>query len=202
VEGVCVQTHAVLRQAWAERMKPCLVLNKMDRLASELQLDPHETWHRLRRTVERVNALAAALVANLAAKTLDAAKTHDEESGKGPASQSDSREKAREDLEAEWTFSPEKGNVVFASAVDGWAFSINDFARIWSPRIPGSRPSALRHFLWADFAFNPKTGKIAKLRQGGDIQSLQPMFVALVLDPIWQLYAASGRRSVRTWAPS
>ena len=48
------------------------------------------------RTVERVNALAAALVANLAAKTLDAAKTHDEESGKGPASQSDSREKVRQ----------------------------------------------------------------------------------------------------------
>lgn len=55
VEGVCVQTHAVLRQAWAEQMVPCLVLNKIDRLCLELQLDPLDAWHRLRRTVERVN---------------------------------------------------------------------------------------------------------------------------------------------------
>merc|ERR550519_2367992 len=31
-------------------------------------------------------------------------------------------------------FSPEMGNVVFCSAVDGWAFSLNTFAKIYSKK--------------------------------------------------------------------
>ena len=59
VEGVCIQTQAVLRQAWEENVKPCLVINKVDRLINEIYLTPLEAFHHLRQIIERVNALVS-----------------------------------------------------------------------------------------------------------------------------------------------
>ncbi|GJZ71989.1 zinc finger BED domain-containing protein RICESLEEPER 2-like protein [Tanacetum coccineum] len=53
VKGVHIQTHAVLRQAWIEKVTPCLVLNKIDRLILELKLTPLEAYAKLLRIVEK-----------------------------------------------------------------------------------------------------------------------------------------------------
>lgn len=39
IEGVSPQTHTVIRQAWAEKVRMCLVLNKIDRLIIDRQMD-------------------------------------------------------------------------------------------------------------------------------------------------------------------
>ncbi|KMQ94183.1 elongation factor 2 [Lasius niger] len=59
VSGVCVQTETVLRQAIAERIKPVLFMNKMDRALLELQLDSEDLYQTFQRIVENVNVIIA-----------------------------------------------------------------------------------------------------------------------------------------------
>ncbi|KAL5245463.1 hypothetical protein ACI65C_012873 [Semiaphis heraclei] len=59
VSGVCVQTETVLRQAIAERIKPILFMNKMDRALLELQLESEDLYQTFQRIVENVNIIIA-----------------------------------------------------------------------------------------------------------------------------------------------
>lgn len=59
IEGVCVQTETVLRQALAERIKPVCVINKVDRALLELQCTKEDLYKTFSRTVESVNVIIA-----------------------------------------------------------------------------------------------------------------------------------------------
>jgi len=57
VEGVCVQTETVLRQALGERIKPVLMINKVDRILLELQMEQEQAYQTFARAVESVNVI-------------------------------------------------------------------------------------------------------------------------------------------------
>ena len=59
VEGVCVQTETVLRQALTERIKPVVIINKVDRALLELQVAKEELYQSFNRTIESVNVIVS-----------------------------------------------------------------------------------------------------------------------------------------------
>jgi elongation factor 2 len=59
VEGVCVQTETVLRQALTERIKPVMTINKLDRCFLELQQDPEDMYQAFSRIIETANVIMA-----------------------------------------------------------------------------------------------------------------------------------------------
>ncbi|WBW75154.1 GTPase Ria1 [Schizosaccharomyces osmophilus] len=165
VEGVCSQTITVLRQAWVDRIKMVLVINKMDRLVTELKLSPIEAHHHLLRLVEQVNAVIGTFYRG---ELMNLDETEEEASDEGIY------------------FSPEQGNVIFASASDGWAFFLDQFADFYEKKL-GMKSSVLTKCLWGDYYLDPKTKRIlqAKHLQG---RRLKPLFVQFVLDNIWAVY--------------
>ena len=59
IEGVCVQTETVLRQALGERIKPVVIINKVDRALLELQLSKEDLYQNFSRVIESVNVVIA-----------------------------------------------------------------------------------------------------------------------------------------------
>ncbi|KAG4431426.1 hypothetical protein IFR05_013095 [Cadophora sp. M221] len=210
VEGVCSQTVTVLRQTWVEHMKPLLVINKMDRLVTELKMTPGEAYIHLNKLLEQVNAVLGSFfqgermeedlnwrervderIAAAAAKEKEKA---DREAVNGTtsidtesisAASNTFEEKDDEDI----YFAPEKNNVIFSSAIDGWAFTVRQFASLYEKKL-GIKRTAMEKVLWGDFYLDPKTKKVLgqKHLKG---RNLKPMFVQLVLDQIWAVYQAT-----------
>lgn len=178
VEGVCSQTVNVLRQCWVDKLKPILVVNKIDRLVTEWQLTPMEAYQHIARVIEQVNSVIGSFFAG----------DRMEDDLKWRESGASGEFVEREDTDL--YFSPEQNNVIFASAIDGWAFSVATFARIYAAKL-GFSHLALKRTLWGDFYLDMKTKKVipgSKLKASQ--LNLKPLFVSLVLEPIWSIYDA------------
>ncbi|POS86919.1 P-loop containing nucleoside triphosphate hydrolase, partial [Erysiphe pulchra] len=64
IEGVCVQTETVLRQALGERIKPVVIINKVDRALLELQVTKEDLYQSFSRTIESVNVVISTYLDN------------------------------------------------------------------------------------------------------------------------------------------
>jgi ribosome assembly protein 1 len=61
VEGVCIQTRIVLRQAWKERVKPVLMVNKIDKLFTKLNMTISEAYNHLKKVMTEINMISSEL---------------------------------------------------------------------------------------------------------------------------------------------
>eukprot|EP00745_Piridium_sociabile_P009337 TRINITY_DN164_c0_g1_i1.p1 TRINITY_DN164_c0_g1~~TRINITY_DN164_c0_g1_i1.p1 ORF type:complete len:879 (+),score=277.15 TRINITY_DN164_c0_g1_i1:172-2637(+) len=57
VSGVCVQTETVLRQAIGERIRPVVLMNKMDLALLTLQLEAEDLYQTFQRIIENINVI-------------------------------------------------------------------------------------------------------------------------------------------------
>ncbi|XP_030959191.1 elongation factor-like GTPase 1 [Quercus lobata] len=184
VEGVHIQTHAVLRQCWIEKLSPCLVLNKIDRLICELRLSPLEAYTRLLRIVHEVNGIVSGYKSEKYLSDVDSVLAGSlGEAGSGGGDES--FEFVEDDEED--TFQPQKGNVVFVCALDGWGFGVHEFAEFYASKL-GASAAVLEKALWGPRYFNPKTKMITGKKGVGGGSKARPMFVQFVLEPLWQVY--------------
>ncbi|KAL7517830.1 hypothetical protein ACHAWX_002718, partial [Stephanocyclus meneghinianus] len=170
VEGPCARTHSLLREAHARDLVPILVVNKLDRLCTELGLSPEEAYLRIRNLIETVNAVCAAMVQN---------RAFEEEENATTTSSADRQE-------AVWNFDPVRGNVVFASALHGWGFTVPALARsLFKSKTVPIKPPLLRQYLFGDYKYKHDAAKVFKWKHGHDEE---PMFAEFGLRPLWDVY--------------
>ncbi|EPS43482.1 hypothetical protein H072_2534 [Dactylellina haptotyla CBS 200.50] len=161
LEGASVQTETVLRQALSERIKPVLCVNKVDRSLLELQEKPEELYVRLRTVVESINVI----ISTYQDKNLM------DHSGKV----------------VDWQIAPDAGSVAFASAYQGWGFTVRTFANIYAKKFGVSKENMMKR-LWGDSFFNPKTKKWTNKQKDADGNTLNRAFCQFILDPIHKIF--------------
>jgi len=61
VEGLMVNTEAVIRHAIQENIKITLVVNKIDRLILELRLKPADAYYKIKHTIEEINTFISGI---------------------------------------------------------------------------------------------------------------------------------------------
>ncbi|EFJ13644.1 hypothetical protein SELMODRAFT_231460 [Selaginella moellendorffii] len=66
VEGVMVNTERSIRHAIQERLPIVVVINKVDRLITELKLPPTDAYYKLKHTIEEINTFISSFSTNQA----------------------------------------------------------------------------------------------------------------------------------------
>jgi ribosome assembly protein 1 len=168
VEGMGARTHQVMRETFQQQHTPVLVINKVDRLCTDLMLTPTEAYVRLRTLLETVNAAASSMLTS--ARQVSADLTLEE----------------KRTRKLSWTFDPAAGNVIFGSALYGWGFTCQSVARsLFRAGRTTIKPVQLKQFLFGDYRFSDTKDKILKWKSGSNSD---PIFAEVALQPIWDMY--------------
>lgn len=198
VEGMCARTQSILREAYSQRLVPVLVLNKVDRLCTDLGLTVNEAFVRIRNVIENVNAAASNMIFSARAQALDKAYIANSGFGVGDSKSTNHHDHDHdtdtdhnldsdrdEEMEMIWNFDPVKGNVVFTSAIYGWGFTVPSLARsLFKSKMVNVKPPLMRQYLFGDFKYRPDNFKVIKWKQNDDSPT---MFAEYGLKPLWDI---------------
>lgn len=157
VEGVCVQTETVLRQALGERIVPVLTINKLDRGFLELQLDPESMYQNFTRVIENANVLISTY---------------------------------KDELLGDVSVFPEKGTVAFSAGLQGWAFTLTKFARMYAKKF-GVDINKMKQRLWGENYFDAEGKKWIQKSTSDTGKPLSRAFCKFILEPIGQIFQAA-----------
>jgi elongation factor 2 len=154
VEGVCVQTETVLRQALQELIRPVLMINKVDRAFFELKHDSETIYQNFQRVIENANVIISTY--------------------------------QKSEMMGECQVAPNNGTVAMGSALHGWGFTLNTFARMYASRFKIEQKKMLNK-LWGDNFYDAKGKKWTSESTTDDGTELQRAFCSMILDPIMKL---------------
>ena len=153
VEGVCVQTETVLRQALQEKIKPVLMVNKIDRGIHELMLDSESMYQRYIKIIESANVIISTYTS--------------------------------EDM-PDNQVAADKGTVAFGAGLIGYAFTISQFARIYSKKF-GADKAKMMEKLWGDNYYDSEAKKWKTTDKAESGKTLKRAFCTFIMDPIIKL---------------
>jgi len=198
VEGVCVQTETVLRQALSERIKPVMTINKLDRAYLELQLDPEEMYLNFVKILENANLIISSYEDNIKDEL---ELISDKSTGKQPLEEGEEMPSAERVKAAKEAFkdlmgtgglqvSPAEGTVAFSAGLHGWAFTLNKFGRTYAKKFKMGEDGWMKMAkrLWGDNFFDPKGKKWLKRGVDKAGNELRRAFCQFVMDPIKKIF--------------
>ncbi|KAG8362993.1 hypothetical protein BUALT_BualtUnG0015800 [Buddleja alternifolia] len=156
-------TERAIRHAIQKRIAIVVVINKLDRLITELKLPPRDAYFKLRHTIEVINNHIT------------------------DASSTDGNVQAVD---------PVIGNVCFASATDGWSFTLKSYAtRYVEFQDTPLDADTFASGLWGDYYFHPTTKTFENEQPAGGAEL---SFVDFVLQPLYNIYKQySGRLELK-----
>lgn len=195
IRGIEAQTKTVLRQAWKEKLKPILVLNKIDRLFVEWNYSALEVWKHCKQILESINAEMANLARNesLFDQELEYQKNKAEDLSEalGEDDNDNDDDIIVSDLlevidDQSLYFNPAKNNVIFTSSIGSWGFSLHQRAQKMT--IFKNNPNLKKVFIkygFSDVYYDKKAKKFVK---GAIAKKKNPVFVQFILKPIFDVF--------------
>lgn len=155
-EGVMASTTRQIKQAARDGLPVCVFISKIDRLIVELKLPPADAYHKLRHTIEEINAVIEAVYT----PNVD---------GSTP------------------TVSPESGNVCFGSALYGFSFTLESFAKLYMD-VNGVflDHAEFAKRMWGDVYYHSNSRTFKKKAPAGGGERT---FVQFILEPLYKVFS-------------